>query len=186
MADAPHSSANRSGRPSALSGWFFAVLVVGVVIWLMRPQRPRFLRIPGGGLAPRWEFTELSGRRVGMAHFDGKIVVLNFWATWCSPCLRELPELAAFHLAHVPDGVTVIGVSIDDLPAKALESFLEKSPPPYPVLLADQAARDSFGGVSQIPETWVIQRDGRVAARYLGPINREELERTVAPLLGPR
>ena len=169
-----------------MGGWFFCGLVVLAVIGLMRPRAPRFLRLPGGGAAPAWEFTEVGGRKVGATHFVGQIVVLNFWATWCSPCIRELPELAAFQLAHVADGITVIGASIDEFPDKALASFLAKSRPPYPVLVADLAAREIFGGVSQIPETWVINRDGRVTARYLGPLDRAELERAVAPLLGPR
>ena len=184
MADAADPSPLPERRPASLGGWVFAGLVVLAVIWLMRPRAPRFLRVPGGGAAPVWEFADPTGHRVSATNFAGKIVILNFWATWCPPCLRELPELAAFHLAHATEGVSVIGASIDEPSTKALEKFLSKSPPPYPVLIADSVARDAFGGVSQIPETWIISRAGRVIARYLGPINRDELERTVAPLLG--
>lgn len=163
--------------------WLVGGVVFLAVVWLMRPTRPQFLRVPGRGLAPVWEFKDLDGHPHASTNFAGQIVVLNFWATWCPPCLRELPELAAFHRDRTNAGVTVIGVSIDDPPEPALRNFLKRSPPPYPVFVADPLSREAFGGVSQIPETWIIGRNGQVIARYLGPISREELDHVIAPLL---
>lgn len=170
-------------KPGRARAWLVGGVVFLSVLWLMRPTRPQFLRLPARGPAPAWEFKDLDGHSHASTNFAGQIVVLNFWATWCPPCLRELPELAAFHRAHTNAGVTVIGASIDDPPEPALRSFLQRSPPPYPVFVADALSRDAFGGVSQIPETWVIGRNGQVVARYLGPIHREELDRAIAPLL---
>lgn len=171
-------------KPSAYKPWLVGVTVFLAVVWFMRPHKPQFLRLPGRGNAPAWNFTDLAGRHFSATNFAGQIIVLNFWATWCPPCVRELPELAAFHRAHTNQGVTVIGASIDDPPEPALRTYLQRSPPPYPALIASPPERDGFGGVSQIPETWVIDRNGRVAARYLGPISEAELNRAVAPLLG--
>lgn len=170
-------------KPSTYKPWIVGGLVFLIGVWLTRPPKANFLRIPGRGAAPDWAFNDLDGRRYAATNFTGQIVILNFWATWCPPCLRELPDLAAFHRAHSTQGVTVIGASIDEPPEPALRSFLKRSTPPYPVVVADALSREAFGGISQVPETWVIDRQGRVAARYLGALSREELERAVAPLL---
>jgi len=172
-------------KSSRYKPWLLGAAVFVLVTWLMRPQRGNFLRLPGRGLAPDWAFTNLDGRRFAATNYTGQIVILNFWATWCPPCLRELPELADFHRAHSAQGLTVLGASIDEPPEPALKRFLQRSSPPYPIVVADPQSRDAFGGVSQIPETWVIGRDGRVMARYLGAITRKELEQVVGPLLNP-
>lgn len=170
-------------KTNAYKAWLVGALVFLMTVWLLRPTKPRFLRLPARGSAPAWNFATLDGGRLSSTNYAGQIVVLNFWATWCGPCIREMPELATFHQAHRNQGVTVIGASIDEPPEPALRDWLRQSPPPYPVGIADPMSREAFGGVSQIPETWVIGPDGRVAARYLGPISQEELERAIAPLL---
>jgi thiol-disulfide isomerase/thioredoxin len=183
MTDSPANSKPPKRPPALLGGWLFGGLVLLAVVWLMRPQPPRFLRVPASGPAPAWEFKDLKGKTVSATQYAGQIVVLNFWATWCPPCVRELPELAAFQRAHVHDLITVIGVSIDGDGgggAPDVEKFFGRHPSAYPIVTAEREMLDKFGGVSQIPETWVIGRDGRVAARYLGPINQAELERTIA------
>lgn len=171
-------------KTSTYKLWLVGGVMFLSVVVFMRPKQPQFLRLPGRGPAPAWEFADLDGRRFTATNFPGHIIVVNFWATWCPPCVRELPELAAFFRAHAGQGVTVIGASIDEPPEPALRNYLKRSPPPYPVVVANPPARDAFGGVSQIPETWVIDRQGRVAARYLGPISALELDRAIAPLLG--
>lgn len=170
-------------KSSAYKPWLVGVAVFAAVVWFMRPPKPRFLRLPARGPAPAWRFSDIDGKPWSATNFSGQIVVLNFWATWCPPCVRELPELAAFHLHHTNQGVTVIGASIDEPAESALRNFLRRSPPPYPIVVADPPMRDAFGGVSQVPETWVLDRQGQVAARYLGPLSEDELNRAVAPIL---
>jgi len=164
--------------------WIYPFLFAVALGWLVsRPGRPAFIRVPaGGGTAPAWTMPDLEGRAVASTNFLGQVVVLNFWATWCPPCLRELPELKAFHQAHAADGVVVIGAATDEGGATQLKPFVARHRVNYPVLLADPGVQMAFG-VTSLPSTWILGRDGRVAARYLGALTREELERAVIPLL---
>jgi len=130
--------------------------------------------------APPWSLTNLNGQRLDSAALTGKVVFLNFWATFCPPCIREIPDLAAFHLAHSNDPVAVVGLSLDTTGPDAVRSFVRKLDIPYPVAMADASVAEAFGGVGQIPSTFVIAADGTFAARYLGALTREELERALA------
>lgn len=166
--------------------WIYPFLFAVALGWLVsRPGKPGFVRIPGGGgPAPTWTMPDLEGRPVASTNFLGRVVVLNFWATWCPPCLRELPELRAFHQAHEARGAVVIGAATDDGGAAKVKPFVERNRLNYPILVAGPEVQQTFA-VTSLPSTWIIGRDGRVAARYLGALTREELERVVAPLLDP-
>lgn len=155
--------------------------------WYLRPSSGAgFMRVPIAKVAaPAWALTNVQGQRMESSAFSNRVVVLNFWATFCPPCIREIPDLAAFHVAHSNDPVTVVGLSLDSIGAESVRAFVEKRGIPYPVALADATVAEAFGGVSQIPSTFVIARDGTFAARYLGALDREELERAVAPLISP-
>ncbi len=164
--------------------WLYLFLFAALLGWLVsRPGKPAFVRLPsGGGSAPAWSMKDVDGRTVTSAQFAGKVVVLNFWATWCPPCLRELPELKAFQRTHDTNQVTIIGAATDVEGAAKVKPFAERNGLNYPVVIATPEIQESFFA-SSLPSTWVIGRDGRVAARYLGALTREELERAVAPLL---
>jgi len=124
---------------------------------------------------------DLAGRTVRSQDFAGQVVVLNFWATWCPPCLRELPELKAFHRAQETNGVVVIGAATDAEGATKLKPFVTRNGINYPVVLAGPDVQMTFG-VTSLPSTWIIGRDGRVEARYLGALTQKELERAVAQI----
>jgi thiol-disulfide isomerase/thioredoxin len=126
---------------------------------------------------------DLDGRTVASTNFAGQVVVLNFWATWCPTCLIEIPDLNAYHAAHVTNGLVVIGASTDETGAETVRDFVRRNRIEYPVLMADAAAQDAFGGIPGLPVTLVIARDGRFFARYHGPLTRKELESVVTPLL---
>ena len=108
--------------------------------------------------------------------------MLNFWATWCPPCRGELPDLEEFHRNHRGGDVVVLGASIDEGGTNAVQAFLTGRSITYRQLMATPEIQSTFA-VSSIPSTWIIGRDGRVEARYLGALTAEELSRAVAPLL---
>jgi len=168
------------------------VLAAGIVVaWALGRGAggPTFVKLPvGGGAAPDWSATDLNGHPAGSEAFRGKIVVLNFWATWCAPCLRELPALAAFHRRHAVDGVIVAGASAGDDDDEALRAFARRIDLPYPVFKAGAAMRQQFGGGGldpmspgfPLPSTWIVRRDGTMASHYLGALTGKELERALA------
>lgn len=157
---------------AALLGW-----------WISRPSGPSFMRLPGGGFpAAAWQMPDLEGRMVSSTNFAGQVVVLNFWATWCPPCVQELPELESFYRAQQTNGVVVIGASTDESGVSAVAPFVAARKLTYPVLLAGTNVQESFA-VSALPTTIIIGRDGRVAARYLGSLTEAELTRAVTPLV---
>ena len=171
------------------------LLCVGIVAWMAVPREsgPSFQRFPtAGGRMPAWTMKDLQGRAVSSETYAGKVVLLNFWATWCPPCLREIPDLQQFHADHAAEGFTVIGASVESDTPEVVRDFVSRRKLTYPVLLADPSIQMLFGGVSAnpmspgglpLPTTFVVARDGRYVARYLGALTREELDRVLLPLL---
>jgi peroxiredoxin len=117
-----------------------------------------------GGVAPRFQITTDAGRRITPESFGGKILVLNFWATWCSPCLQELPSLNRFQQQFASDGVVVVGVSIDKN-EQHYRDFLKRIPVQFQTARDPNADVSNSYGTFQIPETYII-KDGRVVRKY--------------------
>lgn len=166
--------------------WLIPLALGVALLWLNRPGRSQAVRLPTGNLPmPAWTMRDLDGRAVAATNFAGMVLILNFWATWCPPCLAEIPDLKAFHAAHAAEGVVVVGAAIDEDGAAKVKPFTDRNRINYPVLLADLAVQDQFGGVSGVPTTFIVDRAGRMVARYLGPLTEAELNRAIAPLLAP-
>lgn len=125
------------------------------------------------------------GQSQTLAQYQGKILVVNFWATWCPPCRDEMPELSAFHQKYAHKNVVVIGIATDE--ADAVFSMLQTSPVAYPIFIQDetnsgsQLKIDNDQGV--LPYTLIINRDGKVIKSFFGRINQELLEMAILPLL---
>jgi len=177
------------------SKWLVVVALAVALGWLSTRGTggPSFMRLPVGPMpAPAWTMPDLDGRAVASTNFAGKVVLLNFWATWCPPCVRELPELDAFHAAHEAEGFVVIGAAVDEGGAAAVKPFVERRKLGYPVVLASTKTQGLFGGVPMdptgpagfpLPTTFIIGRDGRFVARYVGALTQAELDKVVLPLL---
>ncbi|HUX44730.1 MAG TPA: TlpA disulfide reductase family protein [Terracidiphilus sp.] len=132
--------------------------------------------------APEFARRDLVGRRIDLKAYRGKVVLLNFWATWCGPCLVELPRFAAWQREHGAQGLQVLAVSMDDsaTPVKRLVKTLK---PGFPVMMGDAALGRQYGGVLGLPVTFVIGRDGRIAERLEGGADLPALEQTLKTLL---
>ena len=177
--------------------WGIPLLCAGILAVVSVPGRtgPAFQRIPvGSGVATAWTMPDLEGKPVSSSQFAGKVVLLNFWATWCPPCVREIPDLNQFQIDHAAEGFTVIGASVESADPKTVSAFAARRKLRYPVVLADDAVQGLFGGISAnplqpgglpLPTTYIIGRDGRYVARYIGALDRKELDRMILPLLHP-
>ncbi len=136
-------------------------------------------------LAPSWELADLEGKTIRSTDFKGKVVVLDFWATWCPPCRAEIPDFIALQKKYAARGLAVIGVSVDQASLKTVKLFAEKNDINYPVMIADNKIVDSFGGIDGLPTTFIIDRNGNIVKQHLGFTPPNTIEKEVKALLAP-
>ncbi len=134
---------------------------------------------------PDFTRTDINGEVFSMGAYRGKLVLLNFWATWCGPCLTEIPRFVSWQRTFGPAGLQVVGISMDDdvAPVKLAYSKYQMD---YPVLMGDPQLAERFGGVLGLPLSYLIDSEGRVVARYQGEINLKQLESQIKSLLPRR
>jgi thiol-disulfide isomerase/thioredoxin len=112
---------------------------------------------------------------VSLSDYRGEWVVVNYWATWCAPCRKEMPELSALHSER--SDVTVLGLAYEDIEDSDFNSFLEASPVTYPILKVDvYQPPEPFGAPRVLPTTIILDRAGRAVKDFIGPVTREAIE----------
>jgi thiol-disulfide isomerase/thioredoxin len=133
--------------------------------------------------SPTWELKGVDGRRAKSSDFAGKVVILDFWATWCGPCRMEIPGFIELQKQYADKGLVVVGVSLDQDGASVVKSFMDKVGINYPVVLGDETIVNSFGGVEGIPTTFIIDRSGQIVGKHVGYAAKAEFESEIKPLL---
>lgn len=123
-----------------------------------------------GDTAPNFAVTTDRGQAITPAKFGGKVLVLNFWGTWCAPCLEEIPSLDQFQRATADSGVVVVGISIDRN-EKLYNTFLKRFPVSFQTARDPEADISASYGTFKIPETYIIDKTGKVVQKIIGPRN---------------
>ena len=131
--------------------------------------------------APAFDLPDLNGGRVSLASLAGKVVVLDFWATWCGPCIKEIPEYAEFWRKNRPRGIEVVGIVMDSGSPDDILDFVNEYQIPYRQLLGDEKIAAGFGVNQGYPTTFVIDGEGMIRTKILGspPTKFEKLQETV-------
>jgi thiol-disulfide isomerase/thioredoxin len=132
---------------------------------------------------PALDLVDLDGRAITNATLAGKVVLLNFWATWCGPCREEIPMLAEPQ-KHYGDRLAIVGLSIDESPAEDVRTFASGLGVNYPVVMSTRALEGEFGGVTAVPSTFVVDVQGRIVQRHLGLLQGPRTEHEVRALAG--
>lgn len=128
------------------------------------------------GPAPAFELKDLNGKVLTLSQFKGKVLVLNFWATWCPPCRAEIPDFVATYNARKDEGLAIIGISVDQIAPAALIKFVQANKMTFPVAFSTDKIVDDYRPGEYIPATIVIDKKGNIRSRHVGAIDQEVLE----------
>lgn len=157
--------------------------------FLTRPRQHGPVTLVGdvrGVQAPDFELTSLDGKRVKLSDYRGKAVLLNFWATWCSPCKVEMPWFVDLQKKYGNDGLVVVGIAMDDTETDKIAQFASEMGVNYPVLLGTDKVSEQYGNVEFLPTSFYIDRQGRIVGKGTGLLGRGEVEENVQKALASR
>lgn len=135
------------------------------------------------GDAPDFTLTDLKGSQFTLSSLGGKVIVLNFWGSWCPPCRREIPDFISFYNEYGDKGVEIVGVALERDGGVALRTFVKKNDINYTVVLGNQEVTRQYGGIQSVPTTFIIDRSGNIRQKHIGAIKKKTLEDDVRPLL---
>jgi thiol-disulfide isomerase/thioredoxin len=170
----------------------FAALLIAIVgmlsagKYLNRVHRHSPTKMVGdvrGLAAPNFDLATLDGRRVKLSDYRGKAVLLNFWATWCSPCKVEMPWFVELQKKYGNDGLVILGIAMDDSDAPKIAQFANEMGVNYPVLLGTDQVSEQYGNVEFLPTSFYIDRDGKIVGKGTGLLARSEIEDNVRKAL---
>jgi len=139
-------------------------------------------------LAPDVTFKDLEDKEATLKQYKGKVVLVNFWATWCDPCFVEIPWLIEMQQKYEAKGFTILGISMDEEGKSAVVPFLakerfnvngQKLPMNYPIVIGNDEVADKFGGLLGYPTSFLISRDGKIVKKVQGLISYEELTKAI-------
>ena len=174
--------------------WIFATVIFGIVFLSSQPLQAAGEKAvvkekvakkdPGASrkTAPNFRLTDLAGKPVELGALRGKVVILDFWATWCPPCREEIPHFISLYNAYRSKGFEMVGLSVGEEP-DAVKQFVQKNGINYPVAIANDQVERAFGGIRGIPTTFVLDKKGRIVKKYVGFQDKKVFERQIQQLL---
>lgn len=164
----------------------FSFAILGVVAALYSVRHNHSPRVTGGAsanqLAPDFVLPQLDGQELRLSSYRGKVVLLDFWASWCEPCRVETPHLIELQQKYGDQGLEIIGVSMDDSPDPA-RAFYQQFHMNYPVVMGNAKIGEEYGGVLGLPIAFLIDRDGRIKTKHIGATEPAVFEKDIASLL---
>jgi cytochrome c biogenesis protein CcmG/thiol:disulfide interchange protein DsbE len=163
------------------------VLTVAVLVWAAPRLLPHLGAVvgveSGPATTPEYAYVSLDGEELSAESLRGKVVLVNFWATWCTPCRVEMPALQRMHARHAPDGFVVVGLAVDRASTDAVRDFVRARAVRYPIAHVGGDAEVLFGGVRGYPTSFLLDRNGRIRHTVIGPVAPVSLEPAVRRLL---
>jgi peroxiredoxin len=134
--------------------------------------------------APDFDLKDANGQSVKLSDYKGKVVLLNFWATWCGPCKIEIPWFADFEQRYRDKGFAVLGVAMDDEGWEVVKPYSEKAKVNYRLVIGNDHLAEMYGGVESLPTSFIIDKDGRIAKVHVGLVSKSDYENEIKELLG--
>jgi peroxiredoxin len=181
----------RVNSASARKRAVVCVAAIGLAWWTaVSPARGAEMtgNVPAGSpgeVAPDFALTNLAGQTVRLSDFKGKIVLLDFWATWCAPCQEEIPNFVQLQKQYAGRGFTVLGIALDDDGAAVVKPLAQKLGVNYPLVIGDTQVAARYGGIQAVPTAFLIGRDGRILKTFTRPRSKSEWEQTIRMALPP-
>ena len=137
----------------------------------------------GLGSFPDVTFTTLEGDELSMNDLKGKVVFVNFWATWCAPCRREIPDFISFQKQYGGDDFTIVGVSLDEEGFGVVEPYAKEMGINYPLVVDNQNLGDKLGGIFAVPTTYFVDKKGDIVGRKIGYFSEEQMKKQINKML---
>ena len=172
-------------QPAHPAAWvWIALAALGLILWIAFTFLPKITAGAGNSGQSRLDFTvkDLTGETVKLRSMRGKTVLVNFWATWCSPCKEEMPLLQSYYDAHHQDGFVLVGVNVSD-DVEDARAFIEEYGYTFPVWSDPPGNVLIDLGMNGLPASLVISPDGTVVKRWIGPLTQKDLDEVITPLL---
>ena len=164
-----------------------AVVVAGMLYFGLhmarRPGGRASVRLTQSTVAPDFTLQSLDGKNVSLSDLRGKAVLLNFWATWCTPCKIEMPWFVELQKQYGAEGLQIVGVAMDDASKEDIAKFAKDMGVNYPILIGKEAVGDDYGGVPALPETFFIGRNGKIVDKIMGLKGKGEIEEDIRKAL---